>query len=206
VLARLDGVDDAEDAIAADQVQPWRQAVELASRHVAVRDAQRLIVAGALDPPDQARVTSRVSPQIRDLVDNYGHIRQPDRHHATVGTGANGGEVRVGQTRIFSGRLVVDSHIDRPVRPRPWASGDSLSDLRFACRHDVSPWVPTIRQLTGARDEHEGRKQAADRAEAERLPGDEPERRLPRGRQMPPPGRALVQRLAEEELGIRDPL
>ena len=202
VLARLNGVDDAEDAIAADRVDEWRQAVALTSRYAAVRDAQRVIVAGALDPPDQARLTARVSPAIRDLVDNFGVVRQPHLHFPEVGTGVNRSEVRVGQSRIFSGRIVTDAHTDRPARPRPWTTGDPVADLRFLVRDHVIAWVPTVAELTGARDEHERRKQAEARAEAERRPGDEqPERRLPRGRQMPPPSAALIDRLAREELG-----
>jgi len=201
VLARLGSVDDADTAITSGRVNEWKEAGHLATRYAAVRDAQRIVVAAALDPPDQARLTARVSPAIRSLVDDYGHIRQPDRHHATVGTGGSGsGEVRVGQTRIFSGRLVVDSHVDRPVRPRPWTTGDVLSDLRFVCRDDVEPWVPTINELTGARDEHQSRMQTEARAEAERRPGDDDPRLAP-GRRMPPPPAALLDRLAREELG-----
>jgi len=202
LLARLPGVHDAEDAINADRVQVWRQATELAEHHGALRGAQRIIVGGSLDAPDQARITSRVSPEVRDLVDNYGHIRQPHLHYPELGAGANREEVRVGQTRIFSGRLTVDSHVDRPVRDRPWTTGDTLDDLHFLTRDDVEAWVPTIAQLTGARDEHEQRMQADARAEAERRPGDDdPQPPLRAGRKMPPPPAALLDRLAREELG-----
>jgi len=201
VLAELGDVDSADAAIAADRVVQWRQADAMASRYVGVRDAQRVIVAAALDPPDQPRATSRVSPQIRDLLADYGFVREADRHHPTVGTGANGGEVRLSGSRIFSGRLVTDAHTDAPVTPRPWLTGDTITDLRFACRAGVEPWVPAINELTGARDEHEQRKQDEARDEAERMPGDEPERRLPHGRRMPPPPAALLDRIAREELG-----
>jgi len=201
LLAQLDNVNDAESAIATDRVQPWRQAVELAERHVTVRGAQRLIVAGALDPPDQARVTARVSAEIRNLVDDFGIIRDPDRHHPTVGTGANGADVRLSGSRIFSGRIMTDAHTDRPARVRPWLTGDAVEDLHFLARPDVIAWVPTIAQLTGARDEHEQRQQAEARAEHERRPGDEPQPFLRAGRRMPPPPAALIDRLAREELG-----
>ena len=202
VLARLGSVDDADTAITSGRVNEWKEAGHLATRYAAVRDAQRVIVAGALDPPDQARLTARVSPAIRDLVDNFGVVRQPHLHFPEVGTGVNRSEVRVGQSRIFSGRIVTDAHTDRPARPRPWTTGDPVADLRFLVRDHVIAWVPTVAELTGARDEHERRKQAEARAEAERRPGDEqPERRLPRGRQMPPPSAALIDRLAREELG-----
>jgi len=201
LLSQLGGVDDAESAINADRVGPWRQAVELAERHVTVRGAQRLIVAGALDPPDQARVTARVSAEIRNLVDDYGTVRDPDRHHPTVGAGADGRDVRLSGSRIFTGRIVTDAHTDRPARPRPWLTGDGVADLHFLARPDVIAWVPTIGQLTGARDEHEQRQQAEARAEHERRPGDEPQPFLRAGRRMPPPPAALLDRLAREELG-----
>ncbi|MBA2696773.1 MAG: hypothetical protein H0U62_13265 [Actinobacteria bacterium] len=203
VLARLGSdVDSADTAITSGRVNEWRQAGQLGTRYTEVRDVQRIVVAGALDPPDQARVTSRVSATVRDLVDNFGVVRQPHLHFPEVGTGVNRSEVRVGQSRIFSGRIVTDAHTDRPARPRPWTTGDPVADLRFLVRDHVIAWVPTVAELTGARDEHERRKQAEARAEAERRPGDEqPERRLPRGRQMPPPSAALIDRLAREELG-----
>ena len=202
LLSQLGGVDDADSAINADRVQPWRQAVELAERHVTVRGAQRLIVAGALDPPDQARVTARVSAEIRNLVDDYGTVRDPDRHHPTVGAGADGRDVRLSGSRIFTGRIMTDSHTDRPARPRPWLTGDGVADLHFLARPDVIAWVPTIARLTDARDEHERRKQAEARAEAERRPGDDdPQPFLRTGRRMPPPPAALLDRLAREEMG-----
>jgi len=100
---------------------------------------------------------------------------------------------------------VVGSTGRPPTEHRPWATGDALADLRFACRADVRAWLPTVRQLTGARDEHEQRQQDDARADAERTPGDEPQPLLRTDRRMPPPGRALVQRLAEEELGTTRP-
>jgi len=202
VLAELgSNVDSADAAISADRVQQWRHAVALAARYDEVRQAQRVLVSAVVSP--ESHVSDRVSREARAAVDDYGTVVDADRHYPEVGTDVNRSEVRIGETRIFSGRLVTSAHTDRPLRPRPWFTGDALTDLRFVCRADVEAWLPTVRQLTGARDEHEQRRQDDARAEAERLPGDEPDRRLPRGRQMPPPPAALVQRLAEEELGTR---
>jgi len=205
LAGQLGNVNDAESAIATDRVGPWRQAVELAERHVELRSAQRVVVAGALDPVDQARITTRVSPEVRNLVDDFGIIRDPAQHHPTVGAGADGADVRLSGSRIFSGRIMTDAHTDRPARVRPWLTGDPVADLSFLARPDVIAWVPRVASLTAARDEHQRHQRAEARAAAERRPGDD-DPRLPRGRQMPPPGRALTQRLAEEELGTRDPL
>lgn len=201
VLAQLGDVDSADAAISADRVQQWREAVAMAARYDALRRAQRILVSAAVTP--QTHISDRVSAEARALVDDFGTVRDADRHYPEVGgTDVNRSEVRTGEVRIFSGRLVTSDHSDRPVRPRPWLTGDVLDDLRFVCRADVRAWVPTLGQLTGARDEHQARIQDEARAEAEQRPGDEPEQRILRtGRTMPPPPAALVERLAREELG-----
>jgi len=199
VLGQLDGVNDADDAIAADRVQPWRQAVAMAARYAELRQAQRILVSAAVTP--QSHTSDRVSGEARALVDDFGHVVDADRHYPEVGTDVNRSEVRIGESRIFAGRLVTSDHSDRPVRPRPWLTGDVITDLRFACRADVRAWVPVINELTRARDDHRKRTEAAARAAAERLPGDEPEPRLRTDRRMPPPGPELLSRLAREELG-----
>jgi len=202
VLARLGDVDSADTAITSGRVDEWRQAGQLGTRYVELRDAQRIIVAAALNPPDQPRMTSRVSPEIRDLVADFGHVRQPERHYAELGTGAaNRRGDQLSETRVVDGRVVFSSHTDRPLRPRPWFTGDAIADLRFVCRAGSRAWVPSVPELTRARDEHEQRKQAEARADAERTPGDEPEPRLRTDRRQPPPPVALIDRLAREELG-----
>ena len=200
VLAELHGVDDAADAIDANRVQPWRQAIKLVERHVELRGAQRVITAAALDPPDRARATTRVSPEIRNLIDNFGFVRDPAYHYPELG-GSDRTEARTGTVKIFRGRVVSDSHTDAPVRPRPWLTGDSLADLRFLAGSDVSAWVPQLAALTEARAEHEHQQQADARAEAERRPGDDDPPFLRPGRGMPPPSAALLSKLAREELG-----
>jgi len=200
VLAELGGVDDAAGAIDANRVQPWRQAIALAERHVELRGAQRVITAASLDPPDRATVTTRVGPEVRDLVNNYGFVRDAARHYPELG-GSDRTEARTGAVRIFTGRIISDVHTDAPVRPRPWLTGDSLDDLRFLTRLDVHAWLPTIKALTDARDEHERHQQAEARAAAERRPGDDDQPFVRRGRKMPPPSPALIDRLAREELG-----
>lgn len=199
VLAELNDVDSADTAITADRVEEWRQAVALSARYGELRQAQRVLVSAAVTP--QTHISDRVSPDARALVDDYGIARDADSHHPTVGTGSDGGEVRLSGSRIFTGRIVTDAHTDRPARPRPWLTGDGVADLHFLARPDVAPWVPTVAQLTGARDEHQSRMQAEARAEAERGPGDEPETFMRTGRRMPPPPAALLTRLAREELG-----
>jgi hypothetical protein len=60
----------------------------------------------------------------------------------------------------------------RPARTtRPWCTDDTLTNLRFIVRPDVDAWVPSIRELTRARDEHQERKLDAARAAAG-LPAD----------------------------------
>jgi len=203
VLAELHGVDDAAGAIDADRVQPWREAIALAERHVALRGAQRVITSASLDPPDRARATTRVAPEVRDMVNNYGIVRDAARHYPELGgSDVNRSELRTGEVRIFSGRLITDSHTDRPVRVRPWLTGDAVADLHFLVTPGVAPWVPSIAALAGARDEHERHQQDEARAAAERRPGDDDPPFPRRGsRQMPPPSAALLDRLAREELG-----
>lgn len=207
VLTQLGGVTDAEAAIGAGRTGEWQEACNLAGRYAEIRAAQVTLVSAALHPADQPQASIRVAPESRRLVSDYGYVRAPDLHYPELGTGdANRRADQLSETRVVNGRIVFSSHVDRPATVRPWASGDVLEDLRFILRDDVIPWLPDVFELTDARDAHQSRMQAADRAEHERRPGDEPEPRLRTDRPMPPPGRALVQRLAEETLGIRDPL
>ena len=201
VLAELgSNVDDAASAIEADRVVQWREATALAERYDELRRAQRVLVSAAVSP--QAHVSDRVSPEARSLVDDFGIVRDAGLHYPEVGTGVNRSEVRTGEVRIFSGRLVTSDHSDRPARARPWLTGDVITDLRFVCRADVRAWLPTVAQLTGTRDEHERRKQDEARAEADRRPGhDDPQPFARAGRRMPPPPAALLDRLAREEMG-----
>jgi len=200
VLAELgSNVDDAASAIEADRVVQWREATALAERYDELRRAQRVLVSAAVSP--QAHVSDRVSPEARSLVDDFGIVRDAGLHYPEVGTGVNRSEVRTGEVRIFSGRLVTSDHSDRPARACPWLTGDPVADLRFVTRADVQPWVPAINELTGARDEHQAWTQDEARAEAERLPGYEPETFMRTGRTLPPPPAALIDRLAREELG-----
>jgi len=199
VLAELGAVDSADAAINAERVAQWRQAVALSARYGELRQAQRVLVSAAVTP--QTHLSDRVSAEARALVDDFGTVVAAGAHYPEVGTGVNRTEVRTGEVRIFSGRLVTSDHSDRAARPRPWLTGDDLVDLRFACRADVREWVPTIKALTDARDEHERTQQAAARAAAERRPGDDDPPFLRTGRRMPPPPAALLDRLAREELG-----
>jgi len=148
VLAELGAVDSADAAIGADRVVSWRQAGALTARYGELRQAQRVLVSAAVSP--QTHISDRVSPEARAVVDDFGHVVDAGSHYPEVGTGVNRAEVRTGEVRIFSGRLVTSDYSDRPVRPRPWLSGDVITDMRFVCRADVRPWVPTVAELTGA--------------------------------------------------------
>ena len=203
VVEDLGDVDSAEEAITADKVSAWRLANTLAKRHGEIRAAQAVLVAGAVEPPDVPQITERASAAVRRLVADHGIVRDPDEH-GTLGEPDYREASTNGANRDTSGRVVGST--GPPTGHRPWTTGSDLGDLRYVVRADVEPWLPRVAELTRARDEHRKRTEVAARAEAERLPGDEPERRLPHGRRMPPPPAALVQRLAEEELGIRDPL
>jgi len=151
LLAELGGVNDADDAIAGDQVQPWRQAVAMAARYAELRQAQMVIVSAALEPAG----TRDISPFTVD----YGHIRDADRHDPDVGTDPY-------TPRVQESLMVA--HVP-PVggSNRPWCTGDTLGDLRYVtCRDDVHPWVPSMRELTSARAAHQERKLDAARTAA----------------------------------------
>jgi len=203
VLTQLGGVTDAEAAISVGRTDEWQEACNLAGRYAEIRAAQVTLVSAALHPADQPQASIRVAPESRRLVADYGHVRNADLHYPELGTGdANRRADQLSETRIIEGRVVFSSHVDRPVTVRPWVSGDVLEDLRFILRDGVQAWLPTVAELTGARDEHEQRVQADARAEAERRPGDDdPQPFLRAGRKMPPPPAALLDRLAREELG-----
>ena len=151
LLARLGGVNDADDAIAADQVQPWRQAVAMAARYAELRQAQMVIVSAALEPAG----TRDISPFTVD----YGHVRDADRHDPDVGTDP--------YTPRVQESLMITHIPPTGGSNRPWCTGNTLADLRYVvCRDDVDPWLPSMRELTGARAAHRERKLDAARTAA----------------------------------------
>ena len=152
VLAELGDADDAQAAVTADRVDQWREATELAARYAELRRAQMVVASAALDPAG----TRDLSP----LVIDYGHVKNPDRHDPDVGTDPYVPRVQE--------QLMV-THIPPPGGSnRPWCTGHTLGDLSYvACRDGVHPWLPSMRELAGARAAHQERKLDAARTAAE---------------------------------------
>ena len=126
VLDALAGIDDADAAIQADAAGQWRAAGELGARYHELRHCQVIIVAAAIEPPDRPRRTTRISPAVRQLVETYGHVQRPWRHHQLTPAVPKGADHRFTHTRSASGRLTITEHVSRPVETRPWATGDPL--------------------------------------------------------------------------------
>jgi len=150
-LAELGDADDAQAAVTADRVDQWRQATELAARYAELRQAQMVIVSAALEPAG----TRDISP----LTVDYGHVRDADRHDPDVGTDP--------YTPRVQESLMITHIPPTGGSNRPWCTGNTLADLRYvACRDDVDPWLPSMRELTGARAAHRERKLDAARTAA----------------------------------------
>jgi len=158
VLARLGAIDTGDGAITAGLVDDWRGAGDLGSRYVEIRAVQLRITEGALNPDNVA------DRDVRLLVDDHGFVRDADQLDDAVGTDPRQPRVDHHQS------LMLTSAGAPPVDTRPWNTGSGRADLHYACRRDVTAWVPTIGQLTGERAELQARRREAARV-AGGLPG-----------------------------------
>jgi len=149
VLARLGNIDSADAAIAGGLVDDWRAAGDLGSQYAQVRTVQLRLTEGALNPDD------RVDRDVALLVLDHGWVRDADQLDAAVGTDPR-------QPRVEHPELLLTAP-GAPVT-RPWNTGSGPADLRYACHRDVSPWVPSLAELTGARAEFQARKRETARA------------------------------------------
>ncbi len=154
-----DGVTNPAEAIAEDRVQEWRRAVELAGRHDAIRAAQRVLSTNALAP--NAHLPDHVDDRVHLLVDILGHVRQPQRWtdvalHIGVGEAVLGGGR---DPRLEPGLVAGTKHMHPQLAERstmaPWLVDDPVARLRFVCRSDVEPWIPTPGELREARGQVE---------------------------------------------------
>jgi len=152
VLARLGTVDTGDGAITAGLVDDWRAAGELGDQYAGVRSVQLRITEGALNPDN------RVDRDVGLLVTDHGWVRDADQLDDAVGTDPRQPRVDPQVMLTTPGAPAIDT--------RPWRTGNGLAELRYACRRDVSPWVPSIGQLTGARAELKARKAEAARVAA----------------------------------------
>lgn len=183
VLAALGDVPDPGAAIERGVVEPWREATRLAERYAELRQAQGVVTSAAISPPDSvsAGLTDRISPDTRWLVGDYGHVKDAARHGTVGSAAANRADQYTSGTRVVGGRVVQTTRTEKPARSRPWLTDDGLADLRFILGDGVEPWVPTVRELTAARDEHAQRLRDEARAAAE------PPRRAERAQPSRPP-------------------
>jgi len=150
VLGELGSVATADAAIKAGRADEWRQAGDLGARYTQLRAAQLRLTEDALNPDN------RVDRDVALLVTDHGYVRNADQLDDAVGTDPR-------QPRVDHPELMLTAP-GAPATTRPWNTGNGLAELRYACRHDVTAWVPTIGQLTGARAELQARRRETARA------------------------------------------
>jgi hypothetical protein len=119
-------------------------------------------VQDALEPSDNpATVTTVISRDVRDIVEAHGYVANA----SDFGDVANSRVREEGGAR--SGTYLYDGETTRdpaalPVTP-PWLDADPIATLAFLASPAAQPWVPTLRQLTQARDAAvAAKRQAAD--------------------------------------------
>lgn len=142
VVETLADVHDPGAAIRGGLAGEWRTFEALAERLASLRHAQAIIVSAAVDPPDRPTgTTSRVTPHVRRLVDDHGHLAAAAEH----------------------GSIGLSDHDRREAevstRPLPhargWIDGDPLDRLRWCLlTPGVEPWLPTIDELHEAAAAH----------------------------------------------------
>jgi len=150
VLARLGTINTGDAAITAGLVDDWRAAGDLGSRYADLRAVQLRIVEAAMNPENLA------DRDVALLVTDHGFVRNADQLDDAVGTDPR-------QPRVDHQSLMLTSAGAPPVDTRPWNTGNGRADLHYACRRDVTAWVPTIGQLTGERAELQARRREAAR-------------------------------------------
>jgi len=152
VLARLGSVNSGDAAITSGLVDEWRAARDIGGRYTEVRAVQLRITEDAMNPDNLA------DRDVALLVLDHGWVRDADQLDDAVGTDPR-------QPRVDHPQLMLTA-AGAPIDTRPWNTGDRLADLHFVCRRDVSPWVPSIAELTSARAEFQARKRDTARTAA----------------------------------------
>ena len=157
VVARLGSINSGDAAITSGLVDEWRAARDIGGRYTEVRAVQLRITEDAMNPDNLA------DRDVALLVLDHGWVRDADQLDDAVGTDPR-------QPRVDHPQLMLTA-AGAPIDTRPWNTGDRLADLHFVCRRDVSPWVPSIAELTSARAEFQARKRDTARTAAG-LPAD----------------------------------
>ena len=152
VLGELGSVATADAAIKAGRADEWRTVGDLGARYVELRAVQLQLTEGALNPDN------RVDRDVDLLVTDHGYVRDADQLDDAVGTDPRQPRVDPQVMLTTPGAPGIDT--------RPWNTGYGLADLRYAGRRDVSPWVPSIAELTGARAEFQARRRETAQAAA----------------------------------------
>ena len=152
VVAQLGSINSGDAAITSGLVDEWRAARDIGGRYTEVRAVQLRITEDAMNPDNLA------DRDVALLVLDHGWVRDADQLDDAVGTDPR-------QPRVDHPQLMLTA-AGAPIDTRPWNTGDRLADLHFVCRRDVSPWVPSIAELTSARAEFQARKRDTARTAA----------------------------------------
>lgn len=153
VLARLGTINSADAAITAGLVDDWRAAGDLGARYAEVRAAQLRVTEDAMNPDNRA------DRDVALLVLDHGYVRHADQLDDAVGTDPR---QPVGHPEL----MLTTAGAPAIAATRPWSTGSGRADLLYACRRDVTAWVPTLGQLTGARAELQARRRETARVAA----------------------------------------
>ncbi len=152
VAAKLDGVRDADAAIAAGTVAEWTRFRALADRHTELREAQATLLTDTLHPPDTPRASTVATRDVRALVAAHGTVADaaelyPDGLPEVVPQE----DTIAANVRIVNGRVVTTATTTRPEAAPPWL-GSPVDALAYLATPDARPWVPSLADLLAARD------------------------------------------------------
>lgn len=156
----LDGVADAQAAIDAGPaaVAAWSTVAPLALRYAELRDVQAYLVGAVLEPPENPARNPHATPAARRLVDTFGTVENyvelfPKLQPWEMSEHQQSAAMPGGGRRVLDDIEVVTTKTVRPLRERPWLTGDPVADLRWIAGPEARPWVPAIAELDAAREE-----------------------------------------------------
>lgn len=155
-FAALGDATTAEAAIDAGTAEHWATVRSLAARHQELRAAQATLVNDRLEPPygEAGTRLGTTSRDNADLVNSYGYVR-PDvantyLHGLTVA--ARSSRAAVERARLEDEAGTSNEELGQLTGPIPWLDDDPIAVLRWLAQPDVQAWVPTVKELTDARD------------------------------------------------------
>lgn len=167
-FAALGDATSPDEAIDAGATEHWAIVRTLAAQHQELRAAQSTLVNDRLEPPygwSGTRLGTSTGENA-DLVNSYGYVRSEVARAYLQGlTVADRGRRAAAEMARFNDESgATAEELAELTSPIPWLDDDPIAVLRWLAQPDAQPWVPTVRELTDARDAAAEARRQANRA------------------------------------------